>query len=304
MTAERAQALALVGLNKLPAQFIRPAHERPENTVAVVGVTVPVISLSQPHDVVVREVAEACQEWGFFLLTDHGISPSLIQRLKEVGQEFYELPQEEKEAHANDAASGKFEGYGTKMTKNLEEKVEWIDYYFHLMAPASKVNYDAWPKNPPAYRVNLSKIDTCPISPYSKSLGVVVKAKECGSVRFRALNSRGTLGLPRTELSSVEPNPSHKRHVPIKLIMARSGQGWRRLKINLTLLSVKIRSRGLSRPTFGVTESRTPTISTNRSPMSIPSMAPVCWESGSRQGLSALTSPSLPSLVLSSVSLS
>ena len=37
-------------------------------------------------------------------------------------------------------------------------------------------------------RFKLSKTDTCPISPYSKSLGVVVKAKECGSVRFRTLN--------------------------------------------------------------------------------------------------------------------
>ena len=38
------------------------------------------------------------------------------------------------------------------------------------------------------YRVYLSKADTCPITPYSKSLGMVVKAKECGSVRFRTLN--------------------------------------------------------------------------------------------------------------------
>ena len=38
------------------------------------------------------------------------------------------------------------------------------------------------------YRVNLSKADTCPISPYPKSLGVVVKAKEFGSVRCRVLN--------------------------------------------------------------------------------------------------------------------
>ena len=37
-------------------------------------------------------------------------------------------------------------------------------------------------------RVNLSKTDTCPINPYPKSLGVVVKAKEYGSVRRRALN--------------------------------------------------------------------------------------------------------------------
>ena len=37
-------------------------------------------------------------------------------------------------------------------------------------------------------RVKSSKTDTCPISPYPKSLGVVVKAKEFGSVRCRVLN--------------------------------------------------------------------------------------------------------------------
>ena len=38
-------------------------------------------------------------------------------------------------------------------------------------------------------RVNLSKTDTCPISLYPKSLGVVVKAEEYDSVRCRVLNS-------------------------------------------------------------------------------------------------------------------
>ena len=38
------------------------------------------------------------------------------------------------------------------------------------------------------YRVNISKTDTCPISPYPKSLGVVVKVREYGSVRCRVLN--------------------------------------------------------------------------------------------------------------------
>ena len=42
-------------------------------------------------------------------------------------------------------------------------------------------------------RIKLFKIDTCPISPDPKSLGVVVKAKECGSVRCRGLNgSKGS----------------------------------------------------------------------------------------------------------------
>lgn len=153
MEVERVQALAYGGLKELPAQFIRPAHERPENSKPVEGVKVPVVSLSQSnHDLLVKEIYEACSQWGFMLVTDHGISPDLIQRLQEVGQEFFKLPQEEKEAYANDPSTGKFEGYGTKMTKNQDEKVEWVDYFFHLMSPPNKVNYDFWPKHPPSYR--------------------------------------------------------------------------------------------------------------------------------------------------------
>ena len=81
------------------------------------------------------------------------------------------------------------------------------------------------------YRVNISQVDICPISLYSKSFRVFIKVKECGSVRFRELNgskgsfpwifldlsskfqpyavfalpSGGTVGLPRTELPSAVP---------------------------------------------------------------------------------------------------
>ena len=43
------------------------------------------------------------------------------------------------------------------------------------------------------YRVNISQVDICPISLYSKSFRVFIKVKECGSVRFRELNgSKGS----------------------------------------------------------------------------------------------------------------
>ncbi|OIW04487.1 hypothetical protein TanjilG_24184 [Lupinus angustifolius] len=152
MEVERVQILALDELKELPSQFIREANERPENTKAMEGINVPVISLSQPHHFLVKEITQVASEWGFFLLTDHGISPTLIQRLQEVGHEFFALPQMDKEAYANDPSMGRFEGYGTKMTKNFEEKLEWVDYYFHLMAPLSRVNYNMWPQNPACYR--------------------------------------------------------------------------------------------------------------------------------------------------------
>ena len=43
-------------------------------------------------------------------------------------------------------------------------------------------------------RVDLSKTDTCPISPRPKSLGVVDKAKEYGSVRCKALYGKDSKG--------------------------------------------------------------------------------------------------------------
>ncbi|XP_062078668.1 flavonol synthase/flavanone 3-hydroxylase-like [Humulus lupulus] len=152
MEVERVQALSSLGLMELPEKFIRPVNERPESSKAVEGVTVPVVSLSQPQEVVVKEVSVAAAEWGFFLITDHGIPAALIQRLKEVGEMFFMLPQQEKESNANDPTVGKFEGYGTKMTKNHEEKLEWIDYFFHVMHPLSKVHHEFWPQNPPSYR--------------------------------------------------------------------------------------------------------------------------------------------------------
>ena len=101
-----------------------------------------------------------------------------------------------------------------------------------------------------------------------------------------------------------EPYPSQEYHVLVKLKMARSGQGWQRLKIPLLLLSAKIRSRGSSRQTFGAIELGSPIISTSRSLMSISNMAPTCSESGPTQGQSILASSSLPSLVPPFASLS
>ena len=74
----------------------------------------------------------------------------------------------------------------------------------------------------------------------------------------------------------VGPYPSQKYHVLMKLKMARSGQGWQRLKILLILPSAQIQSRGSSHQTSGATELGLPIISTSRSLMSIANMVPAC----------------------------
>eukprot|EP01018_Ginkgo_biloba_P036003 Gb_24113 [translate_table: standard] len=154
--AARVQSIAKSGIQTIPPQFIRPLHERSITTTASNGPQIPLIDLSnleepQLRQKMLKEIADACEEWGIFQVVNHGISEELIQRLQTVGKQFFDLPQEEKEAYANNAGAGIVEGYGTKLAHNIDGKMEWIDYYFHMLWPPSHRNFNTWPKNPPSY---------------------------------------------------------------------------------------------------------------------------------------------------------
>ncbi|EFH42820.1 hypothetical protein ARALYDRAFT_496548 [Arabidopsis lyrata subsp. lyrata] len=60
---------------------------------------IPVIDLCSPdEELVAIAVVKASQEWGIFQVVNHGIPTELILRLQQVGKEFFELPETEKEA--------------------------------------------------------------------------------------------------------------------------------------------------------------------------------------------------------------
>ena len=113
--------------------------------------TIPIVDLSNPdEELVSRAVVKASQEWGIFHVVNHGISMDLIRRLKEVGTQFFELPETEKKAVAKPDDSQDFEGY-TRNLKYTEGEV-WADNLFHRILPQSCINYKYWPRNPPQYR--------------------------------------------------------------------------------------------------------------------------------------------------------
>ncbi|KAK1533135.1 oxidoreductase [Colletotrichum paranaense] len=75
----------------------------------------PVISFSSYHnefDAFAREVFSASQNWGFFILTDHGIPQ--VDDMFDMSKEFFDLPMEQKATHIID---GTLTGYdGKKLT--------------------------------------------------------------------------------------------------------------------------------------------------------------------------------------------
>ncbi|KAI8535702.1 hypothetical protein RHMOL_Rhmol10G0194100 [Rhododendron molle] len=151
---ERVQAIASESTDTIPQEFIRPENEQPGlTTYGGQARKVPIVDFSDPHEVnLVRSIVDASSKWGMFQIVNHEIPGEAIRKLQEVGKEFFELPQEEKEAYAKPVGSKSVEGYGTKLQKEVEGKKGWVDHLFHKIWPPHAINYQFWPKNPPSYR--------------------------------------------------------------------------------------------------------------------------------------------------------
>ncbi|KAK6922943.1 Non-hem dioxygenase N-terminal domain [Dillenia turbinata] len=154
MEVERVQAIAnlAMSMKTIPSEYIRSENEQPGiTTVHGKDLEVPVIDFSDPDEAkTIRSIAEASHDWGLFQIVNHGIPGEVIKRLQEVGKQFFELPQDEKEKIAKTEATA--EGYGTKLQKEVEGKKGWVDHLFHKIWPPSAINYQFWPQYPPSYR--------------------------------------------------------------------------------------------------------------------------------------------------------
>ncbi|EPX75390.1 iron/ascorbate oxidoreductase [Schizosaccharomyces octosporus yFS286] len=93
----------------------------------------PCIDLSEQNtNLLSKSVADACKEWGFFTLKNHGIRLEDVQVLFKQSDEFFKLPSEEKEKyvfHGSDLPSGysRHQGEGVYSQKPQYRAVK--EYY-------------------------------------------------------------------------------------------------------------------------------------------------------------------------------
>ncbi|MCL7041663.1 hypothetical protein MKW94_012470 [Papaver nudicaule] len=162
----RVESLSSSGIQFIPKEYIRPEEERKSINDVLgdyekkcdMGPQIPVIDLKDmdSEDKIVREkcieeLKVASVEWGVMHLINHGISLDLLNRVKDAGKAFFDLPMQEKEVYANDPSSGKISGYGSKLANNASGQLEWEDYFFHLAFPEDKRDMSDWPKTPSDY---------------------------------------------------------------------------------------------------------------------------------------------------------
>lgn len=151
----RVQSLSESGLRSIPKRYVKPLSDRP--SLSVGEVNIPVIDLEDvtSKDLGVKEAAlgrmeEACRDWGFFQVVNHGVNHTLMKQMREAWRDFFHLPMELKQTYANSPCT--YEGYGSRLGIEKGAILDWSDYYFLNYLPDSLRNTTNWPSHPPLCR--------------------------------------------------------------------------------------------------------------------------------------------------------
>lgn len=139
------QSLSNSGIKTIPDRYIKRTDypiRCPESDA-----NIPIIDFSQlDHDQVLRQVSNACREWGFFQVVNHGVSVELMKNMRQIWREFFHLPIEEKLLYANTPAT--YEGYGSRIGVEKGSKLDWSDYFYLNYLPLSARDTNKWPRFP------------------------------------------------------------------------------------------------------------------------------------------------------------
>ncbi|KAG2288009.1 hypothetical protein Bca52824_047613 [Brassica carinata] len=157
-----AMALTESGVPHVPTRYILPPSQRPvlSPSIGTGSINLPVIDLSFLHDPLLRpsvihEIEMACKEFGFFQVTNHGISSSVMRDALDAATRFFDLPSHEKMLLVSDDVHTPVR-YGTSINHATDSVHYWRDFIKHYSHPLSKW-INLWPSNPPCYKQKVGK---------------------------------------------------------------------------------------------------------------------------------------------------
>ena len=108
----------------------------------------------------VSQIADACSEWGFFQVVNHGIPDELIAVMWKQTRDFFELPARKKEAVMR-TRHNPWGYYNNELTKNQRDKKEVFDYTIDGMDPVFSAE-NRWPEIGNTFRATMIKYrDEC-----------------------------------------------------------------------------------------------------------------------------------------------
>ncbi|XP_039026835.1 protein DMR6-LIKE OXYGENASE 1-like isoform X2 [Hibiscus syriacus] len=148
-------------MGEVDQTFIQAADHRPKlETIEFDGI--PLIDLSTGDiKVLVSEIADACKNWGFFQVINHGVPLELFTKINIAAKTFFDRPIEEKRKVKRDEVNS-YGYHESEHTKNVRDWKEVFDFLIKdpSFLPASPDPEDKeirtlrnqWPENLPEFR--------------------------------------------------------------------------------------------------------------------------------------------------------
>lgn len=138
----------------VPESFILPPESRPGQATFPPCESIPVIDLGgEPgfgRAQLVKKIIHASQEFGFFQLTNHGLSEKLMHDVLEVANEFFEMPAEDKASLYSEDPKQTCRVH-TSINYDREKVHYWRDNLRHPCHPLEE-HMQFWPEKPAHYR--------------------------------------------------------------------------------------------------------------------------------------------------------
>ncbi|CAN6172588.1 unnamed protein product [Urochloa humidicola] len=173
----QAMVAATGGAARVPPRYLRP--EVAADAVAGDGdgeAAIPAIDFQRLlHPETSRgesaRLHEACQEYGFFQLINHGVPDDVIDGVKASVEGFFGLPAETKKRFAQE--QGQLEGYGQLFVVSEDQKLDWGDLLYLFTQPPHHRNMRFWPDKPDTFRSTLDAYSAAVKSVADRLLGIM-----------------------------------------------------------------------------------------------------------------------------------
>ncbi|KAL9244057.1 hypothetical protein vseg_017870 [Gypsophila vaccaria] len=151
----------------IDAAFIQPTEHRPNNFIKHAN-DIPIIDIAtlsatlhngERDAELIRATREACTNWGFFQVTNHGVPLQALDKLVLAARGFFSLPEHEKADLGRDD-SNPMGYYGSEHTKNVRDWKHVFDFTVgdSILIPVSPDDplprhlINRWPTLPPEFR--------------------------------------------------------------------------------------------------------------------------------------------------------
>ncbi|KAF5729800.1 hyoscyamine 6-dioxygenase-like [Tripterygium wilfordii] len=157
--------LTITAKDNIPPQYIRPLSDRPNLADQSHGsqASIPLIDLRGLEDPrrrseIIKQITQACQDFGFFQLKNHGIPETEINNIVKVTREFFKLPESERLKYYSDDPS-KTTRLSTSFNVKTEKVANWRDF-LRLQAYPLQDFINEWPSSPPNFKKNVAEYCT------------------------------------------------------------------------------------------------------------------------------------------------